>query len=83
MTKAAQPTKSSAKGLKSVSYVMPVLNEERYLRFAVESILTQDFAGPVEVILALGPSVDATNRIAQQLVDEHAKAHNVITVANP
>ncbi|MBM3715398.1 MAG: glycosyltransferase family 2 protein, partial [Actinobacteria bacterium] len=37
-----------------VSFVMPVLNEERYLRRAVETVLQQDVPGPVEVILALG-----------------------------
>jgi succinoglycan biosynthesis protein ExoA len=68
--------------LKSVSFVMPVLNEETYLRYAVESILTQDFDGPVEVILALGPSTDATNQIAAQLVKEHESKHNVVTVEN-
>lgn len=47
--------------LVSVSYVMPVLNEEKYLEKAVLSILNQDFKGPVEVILALGPSTDHTD----------------------
>jgi GT2 family glycosyltransferase len=61
---------------------MPVLNEETHLRFAVESILTQDFEGPVEVILALGPSNDGTNRIAAALVKEHESKHNVVTVEN-
>lgn len=76
-------TKRSAKAkLKSVSFVMPVLNEETYLRFAVESILTQDFDGPIEVILALGPSTDSTNRIAASLVKEHRSKHNVVTVEN-
>ncbi|MEI6590398.1 MAG: glycosyltransferase family 2 protein [Actinomycetes bacterium] len=68
--------------LASVSFVMPVLNEETYLRYAVESILTQDFDGPVEVILALGPSTDDTNRIAAALVKEHESKHNVVTVEN-
>ena len=74
--------KSLVKKLTSVSFVMPVLNEETYLRYAVESILTQDFDGPVEVILALGPSTDATNRIAAALVKEHESKHNVVTVEN-
>ena len=63
----------------SVSYVMPVLNEERYLRAAVESIFTQDFSGPVEVILALGPSTDGTDAIARELAAEL----RVRLVANP
>ena len=65
--------------LQSVSYVMPVLNEEKYLEAAVLSILAQDFAGPVEVILALGPSTDSTNAIAESL----ALNYPVMLVPNP
>lgn len=65
--------------LSSVSYVMPVLNEEQYLEAAVVSILQQEFAGPVELILALGPSTDATNAIAESL----ALNFPVQLVANP
>ncbi|MEN9990202.1 MAG: hypothetical protein RL508_1181 [Actinomycetota bacterium] len=57
--------------LKSVSYIMPVLNEEKYLDTAVLSILEQDFKGPVEIILALGPSTDATDDIAAKLAASH------------
>ena len=39
-----------------VSFVMPVLNERAYLEHAVRSVLTQDVDGPMELILALGPS---------------------------
>ena len=53
--------------LRSVSYVMPVLNEEKYLETAVQSILAQDYEGPIEIILALGPSTDATDAIAESL----------------
>ncbi|MFM6980174.1 MAG: glycosyltransferase family 2 protein [Micrococcales bacterium] len=67
------------KELKSVSYVMPVLNEEKYLRKAVTSILAQEFKGKVEVILALGPSTDNTNQIARELANEFP----VILVENP
>ena len=69
---------SSLPTLTSVSYVMPVLNEEKYLEGAVLSILEQDFAGPVEIILALGPSIDATSEIAAEL----AKKHPVLLVDN-
>ena len=40
----------------SVSVIVPVLNEERHLRDAVEMVLAQDYAGPLEVVLALGPA---------------------------
>ncbi len=46
---------------------MPVLNEARYLRRSVASTLSQEVPGPVEIVLALGPSTDATNVIAREL----------------
>jgi len=69
---------ASAGKLASVSYVMPVLNEEKYLETAVLSILAQEFEGPVEIILALGPSTDATDAIAENL----ALAYPVVLVRN-
>ena len=47
--------------LPGVSYVMPVLNEEAHVAAAVASLLAQDYAGPSEVVLALGPSTDGTD----------------------
>ena len=47
----------AAPPLVGVSYVMPVLNDATHVRAAVESILAQDYTGPVEVLIALG-SVD-------------------------
>lgn len=49
--------------LPGVSYVMPVLNEVEHIEAAVESLIAQDYAGPFEVVLALGPSVDGTNDV--------------------
>ncbi|MFL4479654.1 glycosyltransferase family 2 protein [Paeniglutamicibacter sp. ORCA_105] len=53
-----------------VSYVMPVLNEAGYLRDAVASVLGQDYAGDKEIVLALGPSTDATDEVAAELAIE-------------
>ena len=53
--------------LPAVSVILPVLNEESYLEEAVRSILAQDYQGPLEIILALGPSHDLTNEIAKKL----------------
>ena len=65
----------------SISYIMPVLNEEAHLRSAVASIFEQHglVAGQVEVILALGPSMDKTNQIAEEL----SKEYPVQLVSNP
>ncbi|WP_235511478.1 glycosyltransferase family 2 protein [Agromyces sp. Root81] len=53
--------------LLGVSYVMPVLNDASHVRAAVESILVQDYAGPVEVLIALGPSIDGTGELVADL----------------
>ncbi|ROP74331.1 glycosyltransferase family 2 protein [Curtobacterium sp. PhB115] len=53
--------------LPGVSYVMPVLNEVTEVRAAVASLLDQDYAGPFEVILALGPSIDGTNELVAEM----------------
>jgi succinoglycan biosynthesis protein ExoA len=56
-----------AKALKNVSFVMPVLNEERYLEAAVESVFKQQVPGEMELVLALGPSKDKTDEVAKKL----------------
>ena len=66
--------------LPGVSYVMPVLNEEDYLASAVASVLAQDYPGPAEVVLALGPSRDRTDDIVAALAAEDDR---IRTVANP
>jgi glycosyltransferase involved in cell wall biosynthesis len=53
--------------LPAISVILPVLNEESHLEGAVLSVLSQDYRGPLEIILALGPSRDRTNEIAAKL----------------
>lgn len=64
----------------SVSVVMPVLDEERHLEASVRQVLDQDYAGQLEVVLALGPSTDRTDEVAGRLARSDAR---VRTVANP
>ncbi|MFF7470568.1 glycosyltransferase [Streptomyces sp. NPDC008092] len=64
----------------AVSVIMPVLDEERHLRGAVQAILAQEYAGELEVVIALGPSKDRTDEIAAALVAEDPRVH---TVPNP
>lgn len=66
--------------LPRVSVIMPVLNEERHLVEAVEQILRQDYSGELEVVMAVGPSKDRTQEVADALAARHA---NVFVVANP
>lgn len=63
------PTTPSS--LVGVSYVMPVLNDVTHVRAAVESILAQDYAGPVEVLIALAPSIDGTAELVADLAERH------------
>jgi len=53
--------------LVGVSYVMPVLNEASHVRAAVDSLLRQDYQGPFEVTLALGPSIDGTTELVEEM----------------
>lgn len=64
----------------TVSVIMPVLDEERYLADAVRHILAQDYPGEIELVIALGPSRDRTDAIAAELC---AADPRVRTVPNP
>lgn len=59
---------------------MPVLNEESYLQAAVAAILRQEYEGPLHIVLALGPSTDRTNEVAQSLASADSR---VTLVENP
>jgi glycosyltransferase involved in cell wall biosynthesis len=59
---------------------MPVLNEENYLEAAVLAILSQDYEGSIQVVLALGPSTDRTNEVAARII---AGDSRVSSVPNP
>jgi GT2 family glycosyltransferase len=64
----------------AVSVVMTVLNEARHLADSVTRILAQDYPGEIELIIALGPSKDATDRIARKLAFGDAR---IKLVGNP
>ncbi len=51
----------------AVTVILPILNEEADLPNCISAILKQDYAGEIEIILALGPSKDNTNQIAHDL----------------
>ncbi|MEV4242237.1 ExoA family glycosyltransferase [Streptosporangium canum] len=63
-----------------ISIVIPVLNEERHLREAVRQVLAQRYAGPIEVVLAIGPSQDRTQEVADAIAAEDPR---VTVVPNP
>ncbi|MDT0203798.1 glycosyltransferase family 2 protein [Nocardioides sp. AE5] len=59
---------------------MPVLEEELYLEESVRRVLAQDYPGEWELILAIGPSKDRTQEIAERLA---AADERITLVANP
>ncbi|MFJ2032329.1 glycosyltransferase family 2 protein [Streptosporangium sp. NPDC087985] len=63
-----------------ISIVIPVLNEERHLREAVRQVLSQQYEGPIEVVLAIGPSQDRTQEVADAIAAEDPR---VTVVPNP
>ena len=61
-----------------VSVVMPVVNEERHLRDAVERILGQQQVDDLEVVIAVGPSRDRTHEVAEELAASDPRVHVVL-----
>lgn len=72
-------TDARAAGPPSVSVVIPVLNDAEALPAAVAAALAQEYAGVLDVCIAVGPSRDGTESVAQGL----AADSRVRVVANP
>ena len=65
---------------REISVILPVRNEAAHLEEAIHAILSQDFQGKFEVILAIGPSHDETESIARKLM---AQDPRVVVVLSP
>jgi succinoglycan biosynthesis protein ExoA len=63
----------------SVTVIMPVRNEQAHLAGAVESVLSQNYPGNLEITLAIGPSIDETDKVAKELA---AKYSNIKLIEN-
>lgn len=66
--------------LSAVSVILPIINEAEYLAHSVAAIQAQDFAGELEIILAIGPSKDRTLEIAKELASADSR---IIVIDNP
>jgi hypothetical protein len=79
---AGSPPASAAQAAATipVSVIMPVRNEERHLAEAVAGVLAQDYAGGLELVLAVGPSKDRTAEIAKRLAGADSR---ITVVENP
>jgi GT2 family glycosyltransferase len=58
-------------GRPTVSVIMTALEESRHLTEAVDSIFAQDYDGPLELVVAVGPSRDGTERLAERLATRY------------
>ena len=63
-----------------VAVVMVVRNEARLLRETLASVLSQNYPGQLEVVIAVGPSSDGTELVAAELAREDSR---VTLVTNP
>lgn len=64
----------------SVSYVVPVLNEERYVGATLASILSQEGFPDAPVLVVRGRSTDGTDAILEELAARHSR---IVLVDNP
>jgi glycosyltransferase involved in cell wall biosynthesis len=78
MTTSANELYGSPK--RQISIILPVLNEADHLEESLRSILSQDYLGDIEIILAIGPSHDGTEKIAQALAEKDSR---IVLVENP
>ncbi len=63
-----------------ISVILPIRNEAAHLQKVLDAIMSQDFHGSLEVILAIGPSSDGTEQIAKAIAE---KDNRVVIVSNP
>ena len=61
----------------SISVVIPTRNAEAYISQSIDSILAQDYAGPIEILVADGSDTPATSELIRQYYPE------VRLIANP
>ena len=62
-----QPVAAAATHLPSVSVIVPARNAEATIEKALDSVVSQDYTGPMEVIVADGSETPATAEIVRQL----------------
>jgi cellulose synthase/poly-beta-1,6-N-acetylglucosamine synthase-like glycosyltransferase len=64
-----------------VSFLIPILNEEKTLQQSLDSLLEMDYpAEKMEILLAMGKSTDGSRAIAEEYVKTHS---NIRILENP
>jgi succinoglycan biosynthesis protein ExoA len=56
-----------------VSIILTVLNEEAHLARAIQAALNSDYQGEIEIVLAVGPSIDKTWEIARDIAAQDSR----------
>ena len=75
-----EPTGALVNPQPSVSVIIPARDEAGHLPESLAAVLAQDYQGPLEVCVAVGPSSDGTETLAAQLAEADDR---VTVVANP
>ena len=63
----------------SISIILPIKNEERFIGKTLQSIINQKFKGELEIIIADGMSDDGTRGIVKEFQNSH---RNIILIDN-
>jgi len=58
-----------------VSIILPIRNESKTIRECMDSILTQDYTGPIEILIADGMSTDSTRMIIGEYQRQQMNIH--------
>lgn len=64
----------------SVAIIVPVLNEEKHLTDVYEAIQHQTYKNITQIVFSLGPSIDGTQAIADQLARQDSR---ITLIENP
>ena len=64
----------------AVSVILTVVNESAHLEAAVNAVLQSDFAGEIEIVIAVGPSRDGTRKVADNLALQDKR---ITVIENP
>ena len=63
-----------------VSVILTVVNEALHLREAIAAILNSNYGGEIEVAIAIGPSSDGTEKIAEEIRERDKR---IKIISNP
>lgn len=66
-----------------VTCIFLCYNCENFVAAALESLLTQDFAEPMEIIISDDASTDATFEVVQRMLEDYSGPHTIRTLRQP